>query len=182
MAHDLERMASVLPLPVPHAPPLALRINLAVGPERRGALDGGWWPHSREAGTELAGLAGVLSGSLGTVTHLTIDFDDWDDVPPHIAVGGRTTKICRRPDLRNLIVVTLSMADDYLLLVVPPEAPEQAAFTALCRAADGAESRRPQEILATCDISTARPQVPASAPPSVLRLVPGGRTRASRPR
>ncbi|MFG2002141.1 DUF5994 family protein [Spirillospora sp. NPDC048911] len=177
MPGDHERFASILPLPVPAEfalpapPPLTTRIKLAVGPERRGALDGGWWPHSREAVTELTGLAETLGGSLGTVTHLIVDFDDWDDVPPQITAGGRTVAVGRLSDLHNLIVVTLGVADDYLLLVVPPEAPEPAALTALSRAADGIDSRRPQEILATCDISTVRRRTPGPARPPVLRLI-----------
>ncbi|MEU6035953.1 DUF5994 family protein [Actinomadura sp. NPDC047616] len=130
-------------------------MSLAVGAEHRGALDGGWWPRSRDARAELPALVVGLAGHLGRVTHLAVDTGYWKHVPGDITVAGRKVKVGGLPGLGHMIIVIRGRMDTFLLLVVPPEATQTRAYAALSGSAAGAASVRPEEILATCDISTA---------------------------
>jgi hypothetical protein len=65
-----------------------------------------------------------------------------------------------------MIIVTRGRGDRFLLLVVPPEAEPASAESALERAAVGAGSAAPWQILADSDIAVRNPRA--------LRLVPAG--------
>ncbi|WP_329518725.1 DUF5994 family protein [Spirillospora sp. NBC_01491] len=132
------------------------RLTLAPGPERRGALDGGWWPRSRDAVAELTALVGGLPWAPDEPLRLTVDLADWDEVPRRLLVGGRMIKVGWLPDIDSMVIVTRGRSDELMLLVVPPEAPEAPARAALASAAAGTDSAMPHEILAACDVSTAR--------------------------
>jgi hypothetical protein len=158
MARDIIRLNPV-PAPLPDVPlPAApeLRLRLAPDGAGRGGMDGGWWPRSRDPIAELTDLVIALAEPLGTATRLTVDLDDWDDVPRRIAVHGRGVKVGWLPNLDHLVAVSCGRADPVLLLVVPPEAAQGPAEAALARAAVETGDVTPREILASCDISTAR--------------------------
>ncbi|HEU5155840.1 MAG TPA: DUF5994 family protein [Streptosporangiaceae bacterium] len=174
MAHDIQGVHA-LSLPFT-AESHDLRLRLAPGLNRRGALDGGWWPRSHDAATELAVLLDGLAAPLGEITRLTVDAKDWERIPRRITVGDRVVKVGWFPNLDHMIIVTRRQ-DEFLLLVVPPTAAEDAAHRALDQAAAGTTgSDRPTTILAACDIDTTRP--PATSPHwaegdrPALRLVP----------
>ncbi|GLZ15027.1 hypothetical protein Acsp04_52620 [Actinomadura sp. NBRC 104425] len=150
MAHDTNDFTTG-----PRADPRGARLCLAAGTAHRGALDGGWWPRSHDASTELPELVAGLAGHLGRVTHLAIDTDYWEHVPGDITVAGRKVKVGGLPGLGHVVVVIRGRMDTFLLLVVPPEAAQTHAYAALNGSAAGAASAWPEEILATCDISTA---------------------------
>ncbi|MBC6460322.1 DUF5994 family protein [Actinomadura sp. HBU206391] len=129
------------------------RLRLALGLARRGVLDGGWWPRSRDAATQLTELAADLIEPLGMITRLAVDATDWDDIPRRIKVGDRAVKVGWFPDLSHMIIVTRGRQDQFMLLVVPPDATPHAAQAALEWAAAGTGSAPPREILSGCDIS-----------------------------
>lgn len=154
-------MAHSIPLADPTAapaPPVAPRLRLTPGGAGRGVMDGGWWPRSRDAAVELTALVTALAGRPGmTASRLIIDSGDWDRVPPRLAVLGREIGVGRLPRLDHMVAVACGRAEPLLLLVVPPETHPASAEAALTRAAAGAGFALPEEILASCDISTARP-------------------------
>lgn len=142
------------PAPVPAAGP---RLRLASGGLGRGVLDGGWWPRSRDAGTELTALLTALPGRAeAPAASVTIDFDDWDDIPLRVTVRGREVRVGWLARLDHVAAVTFGRADPVLLLVVPPGTARSPAEAALARSASGTVDMLPQEILASCDISTDR--------------------------
>jgi hypothetical protein len=119
----------------------------------RGRLDGGWWPHSRDAQAQLPGLVTELSDRFGAVLRLAVDVSAWDEIPDRITVCGNVARVARYTDTNHVIVVTLGHDEHLKLLVVPPSAPDQAARAAL------AMSSRPgalgaQQILESCGIET----------------------------
>ncbi|XVQ14266.1 DUF5994 family protein [Spirillospora sp. CA-255316] len=160
MAHEIIQLAPA-PVPQEQTPPEA-RLSLTPGGGRRGILDGGWWPRSREAADELADLIVALTGPLGMATRVTVDLADWNEVPRRLTVSGRGVKVGWLPNLDHMVGVTCGGMDELLLLVVPPDAPPSSAQAALARAAMESGDVMPQEILASCDISTARPAPPSS--------------------
>ncbi|QKW33492.1 hypothetical protein HUT06_05165 [Actinomadura sp. NAK00032] len=147
--------ATPLELPAPPAP----RLRLVPGGTGRGIMDGGWWPRSRDADAELTGLLTALARAdrlPDRVTRVAIDFDDWDDSPLRISVLGREVRVHWLAHLDHMVAITCGRADPLLLLVVPPGTRPSAAKAALARSVVEAGDVMPQEILASCDISTVR--------------------------
>lgn len=62
--------------------PGTVLLRLETTRSREGALDGAWWPRSRNIGAELPGLVGALTEHLGPVVSVGLDADAWDEVPP----------------------------------------------------------------------------------------------------
>ncbi|MGI5330533.1 DUF5994 family protein [Actinomadura nitritigenes] len=138
-------------------PPTPSRLRLRPDGTGRGIMDGGWWPRSRDAAAELPELVIALADRLGMATRLTIDFDDWDHVPLRITALGRVIRVGWLPHLDHMVAVACGRDEPLLLLVIPPETPRSRAEEALVRTAAGTGDPLPWEILASCDVSTARP-------------------------
>ncbi|NKZ02344.1 hypothetical protein HGB48_00995 [Actinomadura latina] len=122
-------------------------------------MDGGWWPRSRDTDAELTELLTALARTgeaPGPPTRVAIDFDDWDGVPLRIAVLGREVRVVWLAHLQHMVAITCGRADPILLLVIPPGTRPSSAEAALDRSVIETGDVRPQEILASCDISTAR--------------------------
>jgi hypothetical protein len=141
----------------PPGPP-GLRLRLDPTMAGTGAVDGGWWPRSRDLDAELPGLVAGLGSSLGPITRVALNLDAWDTAPRRVAVEGRRVRVgwFRHMDAHT-IGVTRAAQDRVVLLVVPPEATSAAAGIAMAMAADAADSAGPADILAAAGISV---QVP----------------------
>ncbi|HEU5027139.1 MAG TPA: DUF5994 family protein [Spirillospora sp.] len=127
------------------------------GDTGHGIMDGGWWPRSHDAAAELTALVIALTDRLGMATRLTIDFDDWKHVPLRITALGQAIRVAWLPHLEHMVAVACGRAEPILLLVIPPETSRPSAEEALARAAALGGDVLPEEILASCDVSTARP-------------------------
>jgi Family of unknown function (DUF5994) len=136
----------------PSAPP-GLRLQLDPTMAGTGAVDGGWWPRSRDPDAELPGLIAGLDASLGPVTRLALNLDAWDTAPRRVAVDGRRVRVgwFRQVDAHT-IGLTRASQDYVVLLVVPPQATTAAAQIAMAMAADAATSAGPADILAAAGI------------------------------
>jgi Family of unknown function (DUF5994) len=144
------------PTRLPGPPGLRLRLDPTMS--GMGAVDGGWWPRSRDLDAELPGLVAGLGSSLGPITRVALNLDAWDTAPRRVAVEGRRVRVgwFRHMDAHT-IGVTRAAQDRVVLLVVPPEATSAAAGIAMAMAADSADSAGPADILAAAGISV---QVP----------------------
>lgn len=134
-------------------PALETRLSLNGAVTSGPTVQGGWWPRSRDATTELSGLIRALNTTLGTILRLGVDVDGFDEIPRRITVDRHAVGIGWFPDMRQQIIVRRARQDYFLLLVVPPEASEPAAAAALARAVSGPRAQRALEILADCGIS-----------------------------
>ena len=105
--------------PTPPGPRLQLDPTMA----GTGAVDGGWWPRSRDPDAELPGLIAGLDSSLGPVTRVALNLDAWDRAPRRVALDGRRVRVglFRTMD-PHMLGVTRAFQDRLALLVVPPEA------------------------------------------------------------
>ncbi|HEY0540564.1 MAG TPA: DUF5994 family protein [Actinoallomurus sp.] len=148
MAPHVIEQTDVLSSPVPPAS----RLSLDPALRRRGVLDGGWWPRSRNATVELPGLVSALNARVGTVVRLGVDARDWDDIPRRITVAGHVVRVGRFADVNHKIIVTRGPQDHIMLLVVPPRASTASAKSALAMAASGRHSGTPEEIFAASGV------------------------------
>jgi hypothetical protein len=149
------------------APPPGLRLQLDSAMAGTGAVDGGWWPRSRDPDAELPGLIAGLDTSLGPVTRVALNLDAWDSAPRRVAVNGRHVRVgwFRHMDA-DTIGLTRASQDRMVLLVVPPQATSAAAGVAMAMAADAANSAGPADILAAAGIGG---EDPAPTRPQPLR-------------
>lgn len=138
-------------------PPARLRLDRRLG--HRGAVDGGWWPRSRDAGVELPALVAALDAWLGTVTRrVSIHVNSWDNIPRRLRVGGRIVRVSwfRSMDPHGLSVAT-DRGDPIELLVVPADTAPESAGMAMSLAASGkADRSRPTDMLAASVEAAAR--------------------------
>jgi hypothetical protein len=154
--------------PPPTRPPAPSGLRLQLDPTMAGtgAVDGGWWPRSRDPDAELPGLIAGLESSLGPITRVALNLDAWDGAPRRVAVDGRRVRVgwFRHMDAHT-IGVTRAGQDRMALLVVPPQAPTAAAQIATAMAADAANSAGPADILAAAGLDG---KDPAPMPPQPL--------------
>jgi hypothetical protein len=149
----------------PSAPP-GLRLQLDPTMAGTGAVDGGWWPRSRDPDAELPGLIAGLDASLGPITRVALNLDAWDSAPRRVAVDGRRVRVgwFRQMDAHT-VGLTRAAQDRVVLLVVPPQATTAAAQIAMAMAADAANSAGPADILAAVGLGG---QGSAPMPPQPL--------------
>jgi hypothetical protein len=143
-----------------------LRLQLDPTMAGTGAVDGGWWPRSRDPDAELPDLIAGLESSLGPVTRVALNLDAWDTAPRRVAVDGRRVRVgwFRQMDA-HMIGLTRAFQDRVVLLVVPPQATTAAAGIAMAMAADATNNVRPTDILAAAGFDG---QDPAPMPPQPL--------------
>lgn len=114
-------------------PGMAL-LRLETTHDRRGVLDGAWWPRSRDVAVELPGLINALAERLGPVVRVGLDSVAWDGLPTRLVVDGRVVHIDASPVGDDTVLVTRGDQDLFSLLVVPPDSPPDAARAAMAQA------------------------------------------------
>jgi hypothetical protein len=143
------------PSAIPAGPPPRVSFNPALS--RHGAVDGGWWPQSRNAWpqsrnapAELPGLIAALDSQPGVrVQRLSVHRDDWDEIPHRLTTdtGHRIRVDWFTIIPRHTISVTTAGKGTIELLVVPPGTAEGTAQTAMNMAATGPGGAQAADIL-----------------------------------
>ena len=139
------------------AKPGTVLLRLATTQSREGVLDGAWWPRSRDVGAELPGLVRAVTEHLGPVASVGLDTEAWDDVPARLVVDGRSVHIDRYPVGDDTVIITRGDRDHFSLLVVPPQASQEAALAAMARAIEGGGTDSAQQILIATRIGSEPP-------------------------
>src|SRR5690349_17651719 len=90
---------------------------------RHGATDGGWWPRSRNALTELPALIAALDARPGMrVQRLAVHRDEWDEIPHRLTADGshfvRVDSLATIPG--HTISVTVAGGREPIALLVVP--------------------------------------------------------------
>jgi hypothetical protein len=132
------------------AGPPSPRVSFDPALHRHGAVDGGWWPHSRNAPAELPGLIAALDSGPGVrVQRLSVHRDDWDEIPRRLTTDkGHLIRVDWFSVIpRHTVSVTTAGKGTIELLVVPPGTAEAAAQTALNMAATGSGAAQAADIL-----------------------------------
>lgn len=138
-----------MPTPQPDAQPdvqpdarairVPLRLTLSDHPGDQ-AVDGGWWPQSRDLSVELADLVTHFPDAAGRIVRALYSPPDWDSSPRRVPVPGGSVKVGSFPrDDTHVIVLRTADRTVLRLLVVPSTSSETAGAAALrTAAADGA--------------------------------------------
>jgi Family of unknown function (DUF5994) len=117
------------------------RVSFAPGLMRHGAVDGGWWPRSRNALTELPGLIAALDVLPGVrVQRVAVHRDEWDDIPRKLtADNGHFARVDWFTTIsRHTVSVTIAgRREPIALLVVPRSTRAEAAWGTMDAAATG---------------------------------------------
>ncbi|MER6712632.1 MULTISPECIES: DUF5994 family protein [unclassified Streptomyces] len=138
-------------------------LRLTTTHERRGILDGAWWPRSRNLTVELPGLISALTERLGPVTRIGLDSAAWDEMPTRMTVDDRVVHIDVFAVGDDTALVTRGDQDHFSLLVVPPDTPPEAARAAMTEAVRTGNPRQAQQILIDTGTDPNRPAGPVTA-------------------
>jgi hypothetical protein len=162
--------ATGAPSAMPAGPPSA-RVSFDPALIHRGAVDGGWWPRSRNAHTELPGLIAALDARPGArVQRVAVHRDEWDEIPHRLtADNGHFVRVDWFTAIprHTVSVTTAGGREPIALLVVPPSTPAEAARAAMNTAATGPGTPQAADLLAAeeaprAPVSTGRS--PATTP------------------
>ena len=127
---------------------------------RHSAVDGGWWPRSRNATTELPGLIAALDTRPGvSVQRLAVHQDEWDEIPRQLTSdGGPAVCIdwCITIPHHTVSVTTAGSREPIALLVVSPDTPAETAWAAINMAAISPGVPQTTDIL-TAEVAPERP-------------------------
>ncbi|MGY2079935.1 DUF5994 family protein [Modestobacter sp. SYSU DS0657] len=113
------------------------------------AVDGAWWPRSRDLAAELPELVAALAGLGVRVERFTYPSTVWQPVDRRIAVAGRIVRTGAFTSMDPQLV-SLTVEDDRRLdlLVVPPEADALTGVRALRLAGLKESTGNAQRVLA----------------------------------
>lgn len=114
---------------------------------RVGVLDGAWWPRSRDVAIELPALVSALTEYIGPITRIGLDVSAWNGLPARLVLDGRVVHIDSSATGDDTVLVTRGDQDHFSLLVVPPDATEQAARAAMEQAVQADNSASAEQIL-----------------------------------
>lgn len=109
--------------------PLRLLMSSSVG---RGAMDGAWWPQSRDLQIELADLVDHFPKEIGQIGHAVYSTPDWLPAPRRIKVARGFIKADSFPrDDTHLILLRTPGGEFLRVMVVPPASTPDVAHSAM---------------------------------------------------
>lgn len=114
----------------------------------RSALDGAWWPRSRDLATELPVLLDRLPDRVGRVVHVVVSPPDWDDSPRRVVRRGGQTKVGSFPRDDTHVLMLSTSTRVLRLMVVPPGTADDHARTLMVVASHAGNGYTPGELLA----------------------------------
>jgi Family of unknown function (DUF5994) len=110
-----------------------LTLSASIG---RGALDGAWWPRSRNLETELADLVDHFPATSGRTVHAVYSLPDWRPAHRRIKVKGGMIKVgCFPSDDSHRVLIGLSSGETLQIMVIPPDSSPTLAHAAMATAA-----------------------------------------------
>ncbi|MFZ3561143.1 DUF5994 family protein [Streptomyces sp. BH055] len=129
-------------LPLPYQPLLRLRLAPHAGGPR--AIDGAWWPHSYDLLAELPTLLAGLPRDWGHISSVLFNGAVWPATPGRMLVADQVVRLRRNLAAAAVHTVVLVAPGHgrWDLLVVPPDAIEEAAERIMARAARVGGDRR----------------------------------------
>ena len=129
------------------------RLILKPGMPRTGAVDGAWWPRSRDLVAEVPALVGSVPTAAGRVQRVGFGRSLWDAVPHRTRgwVDGRRIGLDGFAAFAADVVwiaTSITGSAPLFLLVVPPDTAVEIAAGILRRAGSAENLETPAELLA----------------------------------
>jgi hypothetical protein len=134
-------------------------VRLETTHDRRGVLDGAWWPRSRDIAAELPALIGALAEYLEPVTRVGLDAGAWEALPTRLVIDDRVVHIDSFPVGDDTVLITRDEQDLFSLLVVPPHATRDAARAAMAEAVRAGNVTQAEQILIDTATDRAAPEM-----------------------
>jgi hypothetical protein len=134
-------------------------VRLETTHDRRGVLDGAWWPRSRDIAAELPALIAALAEHLGPVTRVGLDAGAWEGLPTRLVIDDRVVHIDSFPVGDDTVLITCGEQDLFSLLVVPPHATPDAARAAMTEAVRAGNVTQAEQILIDTGTDRAAPEM-----------------------
>ena len=134
-------------------------VRLETTDDRRGVLDGAWWPRSRDIAAELPALIAALAEYLGPVTRVGLDAGAWEALPTRLVIDDRVVHIDSFPVGDDTVLITRGDRDHFSLLVVPPHATPDAARAAMAEAVRAGNVTQADQILIDTGTDRAAPEM-----------------------
>ncbi|MFD5130932.1 DUF5994 family protein [Streptomyces olindensis] len=134
-------------------------VRLETTHDRRGVLDGAWWPRSRDIAAELPALIAALAEYLGPVARVGLDAGAWEALPTRLVIDDRVVHIDSFPVGDDTVLITRGEQDLFSLLVVPPHATPDAARAAMAEAVRAGNVTQAEQILIDTGTDRAVPEV-----------------------
>jgi hypothetical protein len=133
--------------------PSQARLALKPGMPRTGAVDGAWWPHSRDLVAEVPALVAAFPATAGRVQRVGFGRSMWDAVPQRVrgwADGRRIGLDGFAAFAADVVWVATSITGSapLFLLVVPPDTAPEVADGILRRAGSAENLETPADLLA----------------------------------
>jgi hypothetical protein len=150
----------------PGGPPedAAVRLEVTDPPAPHTALDGAWWPRTRDLSQELPDLVEELHRRGIRVTRVGYHPATWEPAARRLEADGRTIRLgwfrSQDPALLNLSGDLDRRRLD--LLVIPPDTTAAAAQQAFSAAGDRANQQAPTALLETLGAAGAAVERPAA--------------------
>lgn len=132
-------------------------LRLETTQSREGVLDGAWWPRSRDIGAELPALVRALTQYLGPLTRVGLDAVAWEGLPTRIVVDDHVVHIDSFAVGDDTVLITRGDADIFSMLVIPPNASQEAAHAAMAQAVRPDNVTRAKQILIDTGTGRAAP-------------------------
>jgi hypothetical protein len=147
----------------PEVRPGTALVRLETTHDRRGVLDGAWWPRSRDIRAELPALVSALTEHIGPVTRVGLDAGAWEHLPTRLVIEDRVVHLDSFPVGAATVRATRADPHHFSLLVIPPDAAPDAAHAAMAAAVRADDARPAEQILLD---TGATPPPPEPAPGS----------------
>jgi Family of unknown function (DUF5994) len=114
-------------------PRLRLALSASIG---LGALDGAWWPRSRNLETELADLVDNFPATSRRIVHAVYSAPDWRPAHRRIKTKQGVMKVGSFPnDDSHRIMLSMSSREILHLMVIPPHSSPALALSVMVTAA-----------------------------------------------
>lgn len=112
---------------------LRLRLSPSIG---RGALDGAWWPYSRDLAVEAVDLVDHFPARFDRICRVVYSTPDWEASPRRVRADKGVVNLGSFPHDDTHLVILRSITAAYrprpiLLLVVPPDTDDRTAIHAM---------------------------------------------------
>lgn len=133
----------------PHRrPPIAYpRLRLKPAHSSAGFVQGGWWPRSDQLYVELPLLLAALPSRAGTIERVVYDENYWAPAALRQEFRGHSVILEPSTTSPNTLTVSGKRFGTLVLLVVPHDADQATAITAMTMAADPDNASTAEDLL-----------------------------------